>query len=188
MKESWFSVTPEKIASHISSKIPKSVTVILDAFCGVGGNTIQFAKNHKGIKNNLKFLVIAIDIDPVKIEAAKNNAIIYNVIQNITFICGDVFTELEKLKSSIDLIFASPPWGGPNYSKISCIGIDELPISTCKLMKKFRKISTRIIFFMPRNTNIQEMIALSRDSKLEIEETWLNDRFKNYTFYFSLDF
>lgn len=41
-KESWFSVTPENVAWHIANKC--GYDVVLDAFCGAGGNTIQFAK------------------------------------------------------------------------------------------------------------------------------------------------
>jgi trimethylguanosine synthase len=174
--ESWFSVTPEKIAAHITSKVPSQVKIIVDAFCGCGGNTIQFARQYK---------VIAIDIDPVKIEAAKNNAIIYNVLDNITFICGDVFQVLPTL-DKIDLIFASVPWGGPSYSKQDQINIDDLPISTTSLNKSFKQKTDLVIFFMPRNINVQEMISLRRNrlSRLEIEETWLNDRLKNLTFYY----
>lgn len=39
--EGWFSVTPEKIAEHIAERC--RCDVIVDAFCGVGGNSIQFA-------------------------------------------------------------------------------------------------------------------------------------------------
>lgn len=39
--EGWFSVTPEKIAEHIAERC--RCDVIVDAFCGVGGNAIQFA-------------------------------------------------------------------------------------------------------------------------------------------------
>ena len=63
-KESWYSVTPEKVAVDIASNILKYCNydenmIILDGFCGVGGNTIQFAKLFKK--------VIAIDIDPQRI-------------------------------------------------------------------------------------------------------------------------
>lgn len=40
--ESWFSVTPEKVASFTAERC--KCDVIIDAFCGVGGNSIQFAK------------------------------------------------------------------------------------------------------------------------------------------------
>jgi trimethylguanosine synthase len=41
--ESWFSVTPEHIAVHIAERC-QTDGIIIDAFCGCGGNTIQFAK------------------------------------------------------------------------------------------------------------------------------------------------
>lgn len=39
--ESWYSVTPEKIAEHIAERC--RCELIIDAFCGCGGNAIQFA-------------------------------------------------------------------------------------------------------------------------------------------------
>ncbi|XP_072460714.1 trimethylguanosine synthase isoform X2 [Notamacropus eugenii] len=48
-KEGWFSVTPEKIAEHIAGRVHLSFNcdIIVDAFCGVGGNAIQFALTGK---------------------------------------------------------------------------------------------------------------------------------------------
>ncbi|KAM4865535.1 trimethylguanosine synthase isoform 2-T2 [Thomomys bottae] len=48
-REGWFSVTPEKIAEHIAGRVSQSFRcdIIVDAFCGVGGNTIQFALTGK---------------------------------------------------------------------------------------------------------------------------------------------
>ena len=73
--ESWYSVIPEPIAHSNSRNFIEnykhigSNSVLLDAFCGVGGSAIQFAQYFK---------VIAIDIDPRKIEAARHNAKILN--------------------------------------------------------------------------------------------------------------
>lgn len=39
--EAWFSVTPEKVAKHTAERCRSDV--IIDGFCGVGGNTIQLA-------------------------------------------------------------------------------------------------------------------------------------------------
>mmetsp|Transcript_6568 Transcript_6568/g.10217 ORF Transcript_6568/g.10217 Transcript_6568/m.10217 type:complete len:514 (+) Transcript_6568:15-1556(+) len=50
--EAWFSVTPERIAVHIAERC--MCDVLIDAFAGVGGNSIQFARTCKH--------VIAIDI------------------------------------------------------------------------------------------------------------------------------
>lgn len=44
-REGWFSVTPERVAQHIAHRmVTRKGTVILDAFSGVGGNAIQFAR------------------------------------------------------------------------------------------------------------------------------------------------
>jgi trimethylguanosine synthase len=45
LPESWFSVTPEKVASFTAERC--KCDIIVDAFCGVGGNSIQFAKTCK---------------------------------------------------------------------------------------------------------------------------------------------
>lgn len=47
--EGWFSVTPEKIAEHIAVRVAQAFNcdTIVDAFCGVGGNAIQFALTSK---------------------------------------------------------------------------------------------------------------------------------------------
>ena len=42
-EEGWYSVTPEAIADQIAERC--RCDVILDAFCGVGGNAIAFAKS-----------------------------------------------------------------------------------------------------------------------------------------------
>jgi hypothetical protein len=96
--ESWFSVTPEKVAEITALRC--KCDLIIDAFCGVGGNTIQFAKVCER--------VIAIDIDPKKIEMAKNNAAIYGVQDKIEFIIGNYFDLIHGLKA--DVVFLSPPW------------------------------------------------------------------------------
>lgn len=41
ISESWYSVTPEKVAQHAAERC--KCDIIIDAFCGAGGNTIQFA-------------------------------------------------------------------------------------------------------------------------------------------------
>ncbi|KAE8598791.1 hypothetical protein XENTR_v10016941 [Xenopus tropicalis] len=106
-EEGWFSVTPEKIAEHIASRVRQSCDcgVVVDAFCGVGGNAIQFAKAGNR--------VIAVDIDPVKLDFARNNAEVYGVTDRIEFIRGDFMLLAQDLKA--DAVFLSPPWGGPDY-------------------------------------------------------------------------
>ncbi|CAO3629444.1 unnamed protein product [Cunninghamella blakesleeana] len=86
--EGWFSVTPEAIAKHIAQRCKSNI--IIDAFCGCGGNTIQFALECDR--------VIAIDIDPVKLMCAKYNAKIYGVEDKIEFILGSFYDLAPSLK------------------------------------------------------------------------------------------
>lgn len=61
----------------------------------------------------LSSTVIAIDIDPKKIEIAHHNACVYGVADRIDFIIGDYMKVANSL--SADVVFLSPPWGGPDY-------------------------------------------------------------------------
>lgn len=78
-EQSWFSVTPEPIAARISQRCKSNV--VLDAFCGAGGNAIQFAFTCQH--------VLAIDVDPIKLLLASHNAKVYGVEERITFLQGD---------------------------------------------------------------------------------------------------
>ncbi|XP_026812706.1 trimethylguanosine synthase-like isoform X2 [Rhopalosiphum maidis] len=113
-KESWYSVTPEVISCMIAKRC--TCDLIIDGFCGAGSNTIQFALTSKK--------VIAIDIDPKKIELARNNAEVYGVSDRIEFIIGDYYALVPTLKA--DVVFLSPPWGGPSYSKKKTFSIDDI--------------------------------------------------------------
>ena len=86
--EAWYSITPEKIAEHIAERC--RCDVIVDGFCGVGGNAIQFAFTCER--------VIAIDIDPQKISLARHNAAVYGVEDRIEFIVGDFFKVVPTLQ------------------------------------------------------------------------------------------
>lgn len=195
-EEGWYSVTPEIIAHHIAQEAhsialtnkesTKEVkTVILDAFCGVGGNTIQFAKYFDR--------VIAVDLDADRLEMARHNATVYGVVDRIQFIHGDVFTVLPDLvDEAIDLVFMSPPWGGPDYvsKPVFCPRKDLLNGRGDELFLLGRSISDNLIFFLPRQTDIfavAEMVRSERFKKNDsfvVEQHWLRDRLKAISIYF----
>ena len=84
----WYSVTPESIAKYIAEFCKD--TVIVDGFCGSGGNVIQFSNYGKK--------VYAIDIDEKKIAICKNNCKVYNCKDNIEYILGDYLQMKDKIK------------------------------------------------------------------------------------------
>jgi len=162
--ESWYSVTPEAIATHIAQRISAMTStgsgdggkkVVLDVFCGVGGNAIAFAL-HEDIS-----LVICVDIDRNKLKMAANNASKYGVDPSkLLFVEGNAIEVLRmydkgsKTNSStgaagvdkietchgynisgydvlppcIDSVFLSPPWGGVDYLKSGNAGFE---LATC---------------------------------------------------------
>ncbi|VDM85522.1 unnamed protein product [Strongylus vulgaris] len=91
--------------------------LVVDAFAGVGGNSIQLAIKGAQVK------MIAIDLDPIRLKCARENAKVYGVENRIEFICCDFFhfaakwTENIGKSADVDAVFLSPPWGGPSYLK-----------------------------------------------------------------------
>lgn len=63
---------------------------MVDAFCGVGGNTSQFALHGAH--------VTAVDVDKRRLLMAKHNAGVYdNAAANVEFVCAD-FIALARVR------------------------------------------------------------------------------------------
>ena len=130
-EEGWYSVTPERVANQIAERCRSDIVV--DAFCGVGGNAIAFARTCERGEPFLpvplhgligKLLVIAMDTSPVRLALARHNAAIYGVADRIEFLLMDYLSLLRMQTEttagqgrgqSIDVVFLSPPWGGVEY-------------------------------------------------------------------------
>ncbi|KFO20487.1 Trimethylguanosine synthase [Fukomys damarensis] len=177
-REGWFSVTPEKIAEHIAGRVSQcfKCDTVVDAFCGVGGNTIQFALTGKR--------VIAIDIDPVKIDLARNNAEVYGIADKIEFICGDFLLLAPDLKA--DVVFLSPPWGGPDYATAETFDIQTMMCPDGYPLKLLsQRITNNIVYFLPRNADVDQVASLAGPGgQVEIEQNFLNNKLKTITAYF----
>ncbi|XP_058113972.1 uncharacterized protein LOC131256898 isoform X2 [Magnolia sinica] len=176
-EEGWFSVTPEDIAVRHAER--SGTGTVIDCFSGVGGNAIQFARRC--------YHVVAIDIDPQKVELAFNNAKIYGVEDYIDFIVGDFFQLAPFLKG--DVVFLSPPWGGPTYSTIDTFTLDLLkPKDGYSMFQVAQKITHNIIMFLPRNVDLNQVEELSWLSSpplnLEIEDNYVESYLKGITAYF----
>ncbi|PIN11714.1 Methylase [Handroanthus impetiginosus] len=150
-EEGWFSVTPEEIAARQARRCA-SAGVVIDAFAGVGGNAIQFAK--------VCHRVVAVDIDPNKVALALHNAKIYGVEDYIDFIVGDFFQLAPFLKG--DVVFLSPPWGGPSYKARENFTLDLLkPKDGRYLFQVAQAITPNIIMYLPRNIDVLQASELS---------------------------
>ncbi|KAI5393171.1 uncharacterized protein LOC127091231 isoform X5 [Lathyrus oleraceus] len=177
-EEGWFSVTPEVIAHYQASRCAGGT--VIDCFTGVGGNAIQFAQRCRN--------VIAIDIDPLKIDYARHNASIYRVDDQIDFIMGDFFLLAPKLKA--DTVFLSPPWGGPDYAKVLTYDMKTMlrPRDGYTLFNAAKEIASRVVMFLPKNVDFNQLAELSLSARppwsLEVEKVYLNGKLKAVTAYF----
>ena len=152
--------------------------------------------------------VIALDTSPTRLALARHNAQIYGVADRIEFILSDYLSfaksylslpsssskpQTENSKNQalkIDVVFLSPPWGGPLYlagsdndisgrttthnnstsqkalSPLSNEGHPSyslssiLPIPGAQLFDLSRRITRNIAFYLPRNTRLDEVSAL----------------------------
>ena len=204
----WYSVTPELIANQIAERC--RCDTIVDAFCGVGGNAIAFAQTCEH--------VIAIDNDETRLRLARHNAAIYGVADRIEFVLGDFIQFAETLARrdqirqagrTVDVIFLSPPWGGPSYLQGTrqnqppdpsehpeFLLSDITPIHGLELFKLAERITPNIAYYLPRNTNLQEISDLATNAEVdgakgkdkvrmvEVEEEWMGEKLKALTCYF----
>jgi len=160
--ELWFSVTPESIASFFANFVRACIPdaqVILDVFCGGGGNTIQFAKQFPK--------VFGVDFSLEHLYCTAQNAKVYEVDDRIWLkygrwekICAQEYFQ----DINVDCIFASPPWGGPNYLKKDVYDLETnlQPMGITKLLKSMLKISKNIILFLPRNSDLNQLSSVTR--------------------------
>jgi trimethylguanosine synthase len=104
--EGWYSVTPEVIANHVAQRVgefshsvvfqrpalqapsPQGI-IVLEAFCGCGGNAIAFGK----IPAHEISLVVCVDIDRTKLRKAAYNACLYEIPkEKLIFVeCSSLF-------------------------------------------------------------------------------------------------
>ncbi|RVD89936.1 uncharacterized protein DFL_000922 [Arthrobotrys flagrans] len=183
--EGFYSVTPEsvarKIARHILPPDLAKPRIILDAFCGVGGNAIQFALSPQCER------VIALDHDEATIECAKHNARIYGVEDKIEFVKADFFEFAKNWEGDfeLDAVFLSPPWGGPSYKHEEVFNLEDMTYGGAEIYAAGRKISPNLVLYLPRNGDLNQIAKYDPDAKeIKVVHYCLQSRSKAICAYF----
>ena len=151
------------------------------------------------------------DTSPTRLALARHNAQIYGVADRIEFILSDYLSFAKSYLSlpssskphsenshqarKIDVVFLSPPWGGPSYlagSDDDISGLTQstsqmapsppsspghptyslssiLPIHGAQLFGLTRRITRNIAFYLPRNTRLDEISALLSEENIQEE-------------------
>lgn len=110
-----YSLTPEGLAMRMAKKNP--CERVLDLGCGVGGNSIAFARC--GAK------VSAYELDPARAELARHNCEIYGVSDRVQVHCGDALAQLPERFEG--LVFCDPPWGR-DWKEHPCV-LERYPLA-----------------------------------------------------------
>lgn len=146
--ESWYSVTPECIAEHTAASLGdfglSATLLVVDAFCGAGGNAIQFALAGAH--------VIGVDCNQERLGMAKHNAAVYEVKDYIDFIHADWYTVCGLIRA--DAVFLSPPWGGPDYLSQPTYDLMTGLEDPGKMIRNALMVAPLVIFFLPKNTDL----------------------------------
>ena len=164
--EGLFSVTPWDAACEIAQTLDKffagDAPLILDACCGVGGNTIAFSKCLPSCQ------AIGIDTDPTRLVCAKHNSEVFGVT-NIDFVRQDAIEFINSLPAgSARFVFSSPPWGGPGYVTER---LEDIPFDLFALANAACHVCAggfgRLALFLPRFFPVDQAKRLaSRGEKM----------------------
>lgn len=91
---------------------------------------------------------------------ARHNAEVYGVADRIQFITGDFLSLHNRLQA--DVVFMSPPWGGPQYNRTEVYDLETMlqPAPVSQLIEAARKISPHLCLFLPKNSDVDQVIRI----------------------------
>lgn len=170
-EEGLYSLAQQEIMDQITSRI-KGVRV-LDAFCGVGGSAIGFARAGRQ--------VLTVDINASRLEMAKFNAELFSVAESIEFRRADILTVLDSEKA--DTVFLDPPWGGPSYSNQKEFLLEHFFPDGKLLLEKSFAAASEVVIRLPKNFRFEDLASLQKPA--HIQKNLFHDKLLHYTAYFS---
>lgn len=158
--------------------------------------------------------VIALDTSPTRLALARHNAALHGLESRIEFVLADfrmfAARALHATSSSstnttgrkIDVVFLSPPWGGPEYLADREYSLARTqPEPAPELFRLARLLTPNVAFYVPRNTALEDIAALlavpmplpgpgdendrtANEEQVEVEEEWMGTKLKALTCYF----
>lgn len=109
-----------------------------------------------------------------------------------------------------DVVFLSPPWGGPAYQESKTFDVHSMfppPLSALEMFRAAREVTPNVVFFLPRNVDAAQVaglpaaaaaleaggapaadsVGVNFDDTCELEKQLLNGKLKTITAYFGED-
>jgi trimethylguanosine synthase len=154
--------------------------------------------------------VIALDISPTRLALARHNAALHGLSSRIEFVLADFRSFAARILNAtssspsasssltrkIDVVFLSPPWGGPEYlSGPEYHLVRTQPEPASELFRLARLLTPNVAFYVPRNTVLADIAALLPApasgragvdglEQVEVEEEWMGNKLKALTCYY----
>ncbi len=147
---------PEEIAFGLARET--AGPIVLDAFCGVGGSAIGFARAGK--------TVIATDIDESRLLMAKHNAALYGYTSAISFSSMPAQQAVEDLH--YDSLYLDPPWGGPDYINREFFSFESFAPNPKPLINTGLERGKEVVITVPLNFDFREISEFQVDHRV----TW----------------
>ncbi len=123
---------------------------VFDAFCGVGGSAIAFAREGRQ--------VVTADLDPTRLEMARHNAGLYGVADRIRFVHADVFDLLRTEKA--DAVYFDAPWGGLAALDRERFTLDDFRPSARRLLEAALPRFPAVAMTVPPHFDFRDLHAL----------------------------
>jgi SAM-dependent methyltransferase len=145
-EEGRWSLTPEALALDIAAKAEGRLVV--DAGCGLGGNSIAFARAGSP--------VVAIEVDRRRLELARHNARSYAVADRIRFVAGDAPSLAPEQLEAGAIVFVDPPWGR-DWDR-GRVGLAELPLLAA-MRRVAQRAGAELWAKLPPSFAVEELLA-----------------------------
>lgn len=149
--EGRWSLTPEALALRLAAGA--GGRPVVDAGCGLGGNSIAFARAGSP--------VVAIEADRRRLELARHNARIYAVEDRVRFLAGDAHSLAGEQLEAGAILFVDPPWGR-DWDRAG-VGLAELPLLAA-MLELAEQRGAELWAKLPPSFAVDELLADRRGS------------------------
>jgi trimethylguanosine synthase len=109
---------------------------------------------------------------------------VYGVADRIEFVVGDFLRLAPSLQA--DVVFLSPPWGGPQYLNVDAYDIESImqSVGGTQLYKISLGITKNVAYYVPRNINTDQASRAVMDIWCHVSEI----KYGQMTEYFFIQF
>jgi hypothetical protein len=99
----------------------------------------------------------------------RHNAGVYGVADRIEFVHGDFLALAPRLKA--DVVFLSPPWGGPGYKACEVFDLDTMMggMDGAHILRMALRVAGNVGYYLPKNVGLDRVGQLAAEQGVPLE-------------------